>query len=137
MNTKATTPEELFAAAGERADDLRRVDILIQETAPEMERYMLGGGLGYGAYHYTYASGQEGDWPTIGLALQKNHLSLYICAVKDDRYLAELYSQDLGKVSTGKSCIRFKKADDLNLEQVKKIIREAVAWWQSQPKPAV
>ncbi len=101
---------------------------------------MIGGGLGYGAYHYTYTNGKGGDWPTIGLALQKNHIGLYLCAMKGDTYLAELYSKSLGrapgKVSTGKSCIRIKKVDDLNLEQVEKIIREAVSWWQSQPKPA-
>lgn len=79
-------------------------------------------------YHYEYASGREGGWPVIGLTNQKHHISLYICAAKDGKYLAEHYGERLGKVDNGKSCIRFKKADDLNLEEMKHIVRDAAEW---------
>ena len=65
------------------------------------------------------------DWPTIALANQKNYLSLDVCAIDHKHYLAEKYEKELGKVSVGKSCIRFKKLGDLNLPVLKKVIKEA------------
>jgi hypothetical protein len=47
---------------------------------------------------------------------------LYVCAVHNGEYLAEKHAKELGKVSVGKSCIRFKKVEDLNLPVLKKII---------------
>lgn len=61
----------------------------------------------------------------IGLAAQKNHLSLYVCAGKEGKYLPEIYGSRLGKVSCGKSCIRFKRLEDLDLGAVEEICREA------------
>ena len=49
-------------------------------------------------------------------------MSLYICAIDKDGYIAEKYKKELGNVSVGKSCIRFKKVEDLNLETLKKVI---------------
>jgi hypothetical protein len=82
-------------------------------------------GLAYGPYRYKYASGREGDWCVIGLGAQKNYLALYVCVTKNGKYLAEVYEKRLGKVSCGKSCIRFKKLDDLNLEVIEKFCAEA------------
>jgi hypothetical protein len=53
---------------------------------------------------------------------QKNYVSLYVCAVIDGRYVAEAHKKELGKVSVGKSCIRFKKVEDVNLPALKKVI---------------
>jgi hypothetical protein len=47
--------------------------------------------------------------------------------VVDGEYVAEKYKEKLGKVSVGKSCIRFKKLEDLNLETFKKVIKEAAS----------
>ena len=65
------------------------------------------------------------DWPTVSLASQKNYISLYVCAIQNGEYIAEKYKSKLGKVSVGKSCIRFKNFEDLNLEELKKIIKLA------------
>ena len=61
----------------------------------------------------------------ISLASQKNYISLYVCSVVDGQYLAEKYKDQLGKVSVGKSCIRFKQLEDLNLDMVKKLLVES------------
>jgi hypothetical protein len=84
--------------------------------------------LGYGSFEYVDFKKQKGQWPVVALASQKNYVSLYVYAIDPDdkaRYLAEKYESKLGKVSIGKSCIRFKKLEDLNLETVEKIIKEA------------
>ena len=87
--------------------------------------------LGYGKFHYKYASGREGDTSVIGLASQKNYISLYILAEKDGVYLAEANKEKLGKVSVGKSCIRFKKLEDLNLKVAMQLAKTAAKLRQS------
>ncbi len=52
-------------------------------------------------------------------------MSLYVCALYEGKYLAEAFKDELGKVSVRKSCIRFKKLEDLNMATVKKIIKLA------------
>lgn len=135
--------EKFLADAGDREHELRAIDNLIRQTVPKMaaDRQLMPGMtksmLVYGMYHYKYASGREGDWAAVALAAQKHYISLYICAVDKDAYLAEKYGSRLGDVDTGKSCIRFKKMEDLNLMEVANILRETEAWWRDQPKPGV
>ena len=57
-------------------------------------------------------------WPLIALAAQKRHLSLYVCAVVDGGYLAEERAERLGKVSCGKSCIRFTSLDRVDTDEL-------------------
>jgi len=63
--------------------------------------------------------------PTVALASQKNYISLYVCAIQKEEYIAEKNKDELGKVSVGKSCIRFKKLEDLNLITLEKVIKFA------------
>ena len=97
----------------------------ITEAVPELDVRMWGKFIGYGAYHYRYASGREGDWFPIGLANNKRYVSLYICASDEDGYLAEANAERLGKVSVGRSCIRFKRLEDLNLDVAAELSRRA------------
>ena len=66
-------------------------------------------------------------WPLIGLTAQKRHLSLYVCAVVDGKYLAESRADRLGKVSCGKSCIRFTSLDQVDVAELRALVRDAVA----------
>ena len=129
MKIAAHSRKEYFAAAGDRAATLRKLDQLIRRAAPTLKPFFLETNsmtmLGYGKFHYKYASGREGDWALIGLAAQKNNFSLYVCIGKKGGYLPEIYGSRLGKVSCGKSCIRFKKFEDLDLGAVEEICREA------------
>ena len=86
---------------------------------------MWGKVIGYGSFHYRSKSGREGDWFPIGLANQKRYVSLYLCAADDDGYLAEANAERLGRVDVGKSCVRFKKLEDLNLDVVDELCRRA------------
>lgn len=126
MKVDAKTPDEYFSKTGEREADLRQLDKLIRTAAPDLERTMVSGMamnmVGYGMFHYKGKSGREGDWPVVALANQKNYMSLYICATEDGKYLAEANADKLGKVSVGRSCIRFKKLEDLNLDVVRDIV---------------
>jgi uncharacterized protein YdhG (YjbR/CyaY superfamily) len=84
--------------------------------------------LGYGLMPYKPKSAKETTmWPLIALAAQKRHLSLYVCAVVDGEYLAESRADRLGKVSCGKSCIRFTSLDAVDTDELAALVRDAVA----------
>ena len=101
------------------------IDELIQKTVPNLKPNFLYNMLGYGEFDYINYKKENIKWPVVALASQKNYVSLYVCALIDGRYLAEKYKDELGKVSVGKSCIRFKRFEDLNIDTVKKLLVEA------------
>lgn len=124
--------EEWFAAAGAREPELRRVDALITAAAPGIDRRLVHAGgvrmLGYGLIPYRPRSARETTTvPLIALAAQKRHLSVYVCAVVDGAYLAESRSGRLGKVSCGRSCVRFTGLDRVDTAELAALVRDAVA----------
>jgi hypothetical protein len=124
--------EAWFDAAGPRTDELRRVDALVLDAAPGIDRQLVpmgaGAMLGYGLMPYRPKSAKETTmWPLIALAAQKRHLSLYVCAVVDGEYLAESRADRLGKVSCGRSCIRFTSLDRVDTTALTELLRDAVA----------
>jgi hypothetical protein len=122
------TVTEFLAAMSERnRAEAKRVHALIRRVAPSLKPGVMSGMLGYGKFHYRYPTGREGDTALLMLADRAGGLSLYVNCVSGDRYLAEKYAKRLGKVSCGKSCIRFKKLDDLNEDALAALIREATA----------
>ncbi len=130
--------DEWFAAAGPREEDLRRVDALVMAAAPGIDRQLVPAGsgqmLGYGLMPYKPRSAKEAmQVPLISLAPQKRHLSLYVFAVVDGRYLAEARAERLGTVSCGKSCIRFRSLDGVDVVELDRLLRDAV---RASPLPA-
>lgn len=80
--------------------------------------------IGYGDLVYE-RRGKKVEWFKVGLALQKNYISLYVSAVEDNKYLGQKYGKELGKVKIGASSISFKNLDDLNLPNLLKLIEKA------------
>lgn len=128
----AKSVEEYLASISEpRLSEIKEVDELIRENAPGLERHFAYNMLGYGRFHYKSKSGREGDWSVIALASQKNYISVYICVADEKGYLAERRKNQLGKVSVGKSCIRFKKLSDVDKKELASVVREAEAMFRS------
>lgn len=126
--TKAQTRTEYLASLPEpRKSEIKKLDALIKKTLPTMKPFFLINMLAYGPFHYKSKSGREGDWCYFALASQKNYISLYVCVVDGKQYLAEKYKKELPKTSIGKSCIRFKKTEDIDLKVIVKILKEANA----------
>jgi hypothetical protein len=125
--SKATTHEQYIAELDEpRRSEIAAIDAFIRKHIPKsFDRHMRSGMMGYGTYHYKYATGREGDWFRIGLASNKNYISLYVCATVDGGYVAEKYKDKLPKASIGRSCVRFKKFDDLDAKIVAAMIKQA------------
>jgi len=121
---KASVKKFLGAVEDEskRADCFELVEIMRDITGEEPA--MWGTSIvGFGSYHYKYASGREGDWMLTGFAPRKQALTLYIMSgfSQYDELL-----EKLGKHKTGKSCLYVKRLDDLHLPTLKKLIRHSV-----------
>ncbi len=74
--------------------------------------------IGFGSYHYKYASGHEGDAPMIGFSPRKAAISLYVFSQTEEQ---ERFLNDFGKFKMGKACIYVKKLSDINIEILEKM----------------
>lgn len=112
-----------------RVEDCRRVMEIMERVTGE-EPAMWGPSIiGFGSYHYVYASGREGDWPLTGVSPRKQSLSLYIMA-GFDRY--EELMKRLGKHRTGKSCLYVNRLEDVDLDVLEELVRLSVEHMRSQ-----
>lgn len=76
--------------------------------------------IGFGEYHYKYASGREGDHLISGFSPRKGALTIYIMdGFKNHTSLME----KLGKYKTGSSCLYVKKLDDINIDILEKLVK--------------
>ena len=106
-----------------KRSDSFTITALMQEVSG-YEPCMWGDNIiGFGNYHYKYASGREGDWFLCGFSPRKQALTLYIMSGFE---LYEDLLQKLGKFKTGKSCLYVKKLEDINLEVLSELVRLSV-----------
>jgi hypothetical protein len=128
---KAPTPDEFLAALpADRRATMMTMHKAIRKAAPKLAPAVMSGMgaspiIGYGKYRYKSASGREGEWFLIGLAAGKSNYSLHICVGDKDGYLVERNAAKLGKVKTGRSCINFKKLEDLKVDAAMALVKQA------------
>jgi hypothetical protein len=124
-----TLEEFLASLPADRRDTITTVHQAIRKAVPKLAPTIMSGMgsalIGYGKYRYKSASGREGDWFLIGLAPGKKDYSLHICVGDKTGYLVEQNAAKLGAVKTGRSCINFKKLEDLNLPATLALIKQA------------
>ena len=105
-----------------REDCYKILDIMKKATKEEPK--MWGTSIvGFGSYHYKYASGREGDWMLVGFSPRKQNLTLYIMPGFDEY---DSLMKDLGKHTTGKSCLYIKKLEDVDTKVLKKLVTQSV-----------
>jgi hypothetical protein len=110
---------ESVADPKRRADARAACELMAEATGAEPA--MWGSGIvGFGAYHYRYATGREGDWPPVGLSPRKAALTLYLST--GFAGATELLAR-LGPHSLGKSCLYVKRLSDVDQQ----VLRELVA----------
>jgi hypothetical protein len=96
----------------------------MMEQATQAKAQMWGASIvGFGSYHYKYASGREADWMLIGFSPRKQNISLYIMAGFEqyDALLAQL-----GKFTHAKSCLYVKRLADVHLPTLEKLVNLSV-----------
>jgi hypothetical protein len=114
-----------------RKSDCRKViEIMSEESG--CEPIMWGSIVGFGQYHYKYDSGREGDFMRLGFANRKTALTLYIMAGFDA--YPDLMSK-LGKFKTGKSCLYLKCLDDVDVDVLRRLIRESLRYMAEKYGP--
>ena len=119
------TPAEYIAAVDDkRRPDIAALDALIRRHAPELEPVIMDGMLGYGPFHYRYASGREGDACKLSIASNASYISLYCFAADANGYVAERYVERLPKAKIGKTCVMIKKVADLDEKALVMLIKE-------------
>ena len=119
------TPAAYIAALDDgRRSDVAALDTLIRTHTPELEPVIMDGMLGYGPFHYRYASGREGDACKLSISSNASYISLYCFAADAKGHVAERYVDQLPKASIGKSCVRFKKLADLDEKALVALIKE-------------
>src|SRR5688572_11158498 len=107
-----------------KMDSFRLIDLMSEWSG--FEPKMWGPTMiGFGSYHYKYASGHEGDAMLIGFSPRKAEFSLYVSdpGVDDEKLLSKL-----GKFRMTKSCIYFKKLEDLDLDVLEKMSKATIKY---------
>lgn len=115
----------LAAVPKERQETMRSLHVFIQKAVPSLKPHFATNMIGYGTFPYLNYKKEQIQWPVIALANQKQYISLYICSIVDGEYVAEQYKQELGKVSVGRSCIRFKRMEDVHLPTLRRVLKLA------------
>lgn len=104
--------------------DSKKVSQWMEEITGDKPKMWGPSIVGFGSYHYKYASGREGDWFLAGFSPRKQSLTLYIMG--GFKKLDQLM-QKLGKFKTGKGCLYVNKLADVDDQVLKKLISKSVA----------
>jgi hypothetical protein len=104
--------------------DARRLCALMEEVSGEPPAMWGAGIVGFGSYHYTYASGREGDAPLVGFAPRKAQLVVYLVDGYEERYPRVLAR--LGPHKTGRACLYLKRLTDVDEAALRELIERTV-----------
>ncbi|MXZ71550.1 MAG: DUF1801 domain-containing protein [Acidobacteria bacterium] len=107
-----------------RRQDCRAVVDLMADVTGEAPAMWGDSIIGFGSYHYQYATGREGDWMATGVSPRKQNLTVYIMTGFDRH---EALMKKLGRYKTGKSCLYIKKLEDVDLAVLRELVRESFA----------
>lgn len=83
--------------------------------------------IGFGSYHYIYASGHEGDAPLTGFSPRKAKVSLYFATGDTER---EKLLGKFGKHTSGKGCVYINKTEDIDVDILKELITQSILFLQ-------
>jgi len=125
QKNEASVEDFLNSVAHEkrRSEGFAVLELMREVTG--LEPAMWGASIvGFGSYHYTYASGRDGEWMLAGFSPRKRNMTLYIMDGFDQ--YDELLSR-LGKFRTGKSCLYINKLEDVDTQVLRELIRQSVA----------
>ncbi|MBE7171151.1 MAG: DUF1801 domain-containing protein [Williamsia sp.] len=119
---------DLIADEKKQHDCAEIVALISQHTG--LEPKMWGSAIiGFGSYHYKYASGREGDAPLAGLSARINAITLYLA---DDPVQKEAMLKRLGKHKAGKSCVYIQKLEDINKDVLIEMASNSVSYLKKQ-----
>ena len=123
--TRASVDNYLDAIGDElRREDCRTLVKLMRRVTKEPPVMWGTSIVGFGSYHYRYASGHEGDSCLAGFSSRKGDISIYVTAGFEGQ---EPLLANLGKHKAGKVCLYVKRLADVDLEQLESLVESSVA----------
>ena len=107
----------------QRRSDVKKVAAMMRRATGSRATMWGSNIVGYGQYHYKYASGREGNFMLVGYSPRKQALTVYIIAgFKPFQPLMK----KLGKYKTGSSCLYIKRLSDVDEQVLERLISESV-----------
>jgi hypothetical protein len=114
----------------------------MREAAPTLKRHFHQGTpagdagmrmkmIGYGRFRYAIKSGKTTSWPVIGVALQRNYISVYLSIPKDGAPIAQSYAGRLGELRMGRNNFSFEKFENLKIKALSSLLAEAANIFES------
>jgi hypothetical protein len=127
-----------------RKGDLQKLHAVITKAAPGLKRHFHAGTpeghagmrfkmVGYGRYHYTAGTGEKVAWPVIGVALQKNYISVYVSVTKNGKSIVGTYAGKLGAKRSGGNNFSFEAFDDLDAKALSSLFAEIGRIFEEDP----
>lgn len=150
MTSKAQTVKEYLAELpADRRAAIEAVRAVIRKNLDKgYQEGMQYGMIGYYVPHKVYPPGYHCDpkqpLPFAGLASQKNHMALYLMCIygspQHEAWFRTEWAKSGKKLDMGKSCVRFKKLEDLPLEVIAQAVarvpvKDFLAHYESAVKP--
>ena len=108
-----------------KREDSRAIAAMMAEATGAPARMWGSSIVGFGSYHYRYASGREGDFMETGFSPRKRALTLYIMAGFSE--YGELLAK-LGKHTTGRSCLYIKRLADVDQDVLREMVERSVRY---------
>ena len=123
--TEVSAESHIAAIANEEQRNDAQTLVALMRRVTRQEPMMWGPSIvGFGSYHYKYASGHEGDSPLTGFAVRGSELVIYIAAGFEGR--DDLLAK-LGKHKTGKVCVYIRRLANVDLKVLEKLVARSVA----------
>ncbi len=115
--------------------DIRRLHEMILALSPESKLWFLDGrdengkvvsnpNIGYGKLQKEYANGNSREFYQVGISANSTGVSVYIMGLADKAYLKDTYGAAIGKATVTGYCIKFKALKDIDVETLKRVIRD-------------
>lgn len=126
---------EYFTADPIRRPELEAIDTAIRSCAPSLTRWFYDGIhnktdgmkmqlIGYGSFQYMSPDGRPVTWPVIGIALQKNYISVYMSATKHGKPIFDEYRGKLNELRSGRNNFSYISFEALERHNVQSLFRE-------------
>jgi hypothetical protein len=148
FRVSADSLEAYLAFDPGRTAELEKLHALMRKAAPGLKRHFHAGTpageagmrmnmIGYGQFRYAIKSGKTASWPVIGVALQKNYISVYVAVTRNGKPLVSCYAGKLGELRMGGNNFSFEKFDDLKAPAVTSLFAEAAAIFEADQENPV
>jgi hypothetical protein len=126
MRLIGASVEEFLACVPDeqRREDARQLCAMMQEITGERPALWGTSIIGFGTYHYRYASGHEGNSALASFSPRRRHLAIYLVGEFENRHRSVLAR--LGPHKTGKGCLYIKRLDDADHDALRELIDRSV-----------